>query len=133
MLYLFFCEIKIYGIILIGMEKTYFEQREIDTIEKLRMVKKDLPVVCNEFFIGIEHTTSPLTRLGYALDLRIFFDYLTKEIDYFVGKNVLTLSYEDFELIIKLIIKNIKILLKQNLESYLLLNPFLNFVMIKIA
>ena len=79
------------------MEKTYFEQREIDTIEKLRMVKKDLPVVCNEFFIGIEHTTSPLTRLGYALDLRIFFDYLTKEIDYFVGKNVLTLSYEDFE------------------------------------
>ena len=38
-----------------------------------------------------------MTRLGYALDLRIFFDYLTKEIDYFVGKNVLTLSYEDFE------------------------------------
>ena len=77
------------------MENSYFEEREIDTIEKLRMVRKDLPVICNEFFIGIENTTSPLTRLGYALDLRIFFDYIVKDIAYFVGKNITTLSYED--------------------------------------
>lgn len=77
------------------MENSYFEEREIDTIEKLRMVRKDLPAICNEFFIGIENTTSPLTRLGYALDLRIFFDYIVKDIAYFVGKNITTLSYED--------------------------------------
>lgn len=78
-------------------DKTYFEQREIDTLEKLKLVKRDLPFICNEFFIGIESYTSPLTRLGYALDLRIFFDFLVHEIDYFHNKPVSTISYSDFE------------------------------------
>ncbi len=79
------------------MEKSYFEKREQDTLEKLRLVKQDLPMICNEFFVGIDSLTSPLTRLEYALDLRIFFDFLVHEIDYFVGKDIRTLSYDDYE------------------------------------
>ena len=78
-----------------AMKKSYFDEREQNTILKLRQVLQDLPMVCNEFFIAIDTYTSPLTRLEYALDLRIFFDFLSKEIDYFVGKNIRTLTYDD--------------------------------------
>ena len=79
------------------MDKSYFEQREQNTILKIKEVMQDLPVICNEFFIGIESYTSPLTRLEYALDLRIFFDYLHKEIVYFVNKPIKTIDYSDLE------------------------------------
>ena len=78
-------------------DKTYFEQREIDALEKLKAIRSELPFICNEFFIGIETYTSPLTRLGYATDLRIFFNFLVQEIDYFHGKNIRTLDYSDYE------------------------------------
>lgn len=45
-------------------------------IEKMREVLNELPRFCKQFFRGIEHTTSARTRLGYALDLRIFFEFL---------------------------------------------------------
>ena len=80
-------------------DKNYFQQREIETIHKLRDIQKDLPIITNEFFIGIESYTSPLTRLGYATDLRIFFNFITQEIDGFVGKNVRLLTYEDLDTI----------------------------------
>ena len=62
------------------MKKTdYFEQRNIDNTLKLREIRRDLPKFCDEFFIGIENRTTPLTRLEYAYDLRIFFYYLFTE------------------------------------------------------
>lgn len=80
------------------MEKDYFKSREEITIVKLRQVRKDLPYLCNEYFVGIETSTSPLTRLGYALDLRIFFDYLCNKQDgRFMGKDVHDLSFDDLE------------------------------------
>lgn len=45
-------------------------------IEKMREVLAELPRFCRQYFRGIEHTTSARTRLGYALDLRIFFEFL---------------------------------------------------------
>ena len=60
-------------------EKTYFDQRNIDNTRKLREIRRDLPPLCNEFFVGIETRTSVLTRLAYAYDLRIFFYYLFTE------------------------------------------------------
>ena len=68
-----------------AMKKSYFDEREQNTILKLRQVLQDLPMVCNEFFIAIDKYTSPLTRLEYALDLIIFFDSLYKDIVYFGG------------------------------------------------
>jgi len=57
----------------------YFEQRNEHTIEKTRHIIKELPPFANEFFVGIQTRTSALTRLNYAYDLRIFFDYLSKQ------------------------------------------------------
>ncbi|MDR1138829.1 MAG: tyrosine-type recombinase/integrase [Clostridiales bacterium] len=58
----------------------YFNQRNIDTLRKLEHIKLDLPKFCNEFFVGIQNNTSPLTRLSYAYDLRIFFDFVCNKL-----------------------------------------------------
>jgi Site-specific recombinase XerD len=79
------------------MEKTndYFKQRNIDYTIKLREIKKDLPPFCNEFFIGIEHNTSVLTRINYAYDLRIFFFFLTTQLPEFSGIDVENFTIKD--------------------------------------
>ena len=56
-------------------EKYYNEQDKINIL-KMREVLEDLPRFCRQFFRGIEPTTSTRTRLGYAYDLRVFFEYL---------------------------------------------------------
>ena len=55
---------------------TYHEQKDIENIKKLRGLIKDLPSFCADFFRGIEPLTSTRTRIAYAYDLRIFFDFL---------------------------------------------------------
>lgn len=54
----------------------YHDKIDKENIEKMREVLKELPKFCKQFFRGIEHTTSTRTRLGYALDLRIFFEFI---------------------------------------------------------
>lgn len=59
------------------MENTnYHDQQNIKNLIKMREVLDTLPKFCKQFFRGVENTTSPRTRLGYALDLRIFFEFL---------------------------------------------------------
>lgn len=57
-------------------DKTYNEQVNKEIIIKMREVLKDLPKFCGIFFNGIDATTLPRTKLGYAYDLRIFFNYI---------------------------------------------------------
>ena len=64
----------------------YFKQREKQVVKHTELIKEDLPPFCDEFFIGVEARTSPLTRQGYSYDLRIFFDFLTKKVPHF--KNI---------------------------------------------
>ena len=59
---------------------SYFEKREIACIEKLNKILPSLPYYVEDFFVGVELRTSPLTRLNYAYDLRVFFDFLTKKV-----------------------------------------------------
>jgi site-specific recombinase XerD len=54
----------------------YHDMVTKQNIEKMRAVLDELPRFCKQFFRGIENTTSARTRLGYALDLRIFFEFL---------------------------------------------------------
>ena len=61
----------------------YVTERDIYNAEQLDHVLEDLPPFCNAFFLGIEQTTSPLTRLGYARDLEIFFNFLINETEKF--------------------------------------------------
>lgn len=57
----------------------YYEQKDIENIKKLRDMQKDLPPFCTEYFRGIEPRTSTRTRIAYAYDLSVFFDFLKKE------------------------------------------------------
>ncbi len=57
-------------------EYTYQEKQNIDNQKKLREVMHELPEFTTQFFRGIEPRTSSRTRLSYAYDLRIFFDFL---------------------------------------------------------
>ncbi|MEX1376913.1 MAG: tyrosine-type recombinase/integrase [Eubacteriales bacterium] len=51
--------------------------------ERLRKLLIKLPDICYDFFIAISTNTSILTRINYANDLLIFFDYLYEQCDGF--------------------------------------------------
>lgn len=57
----------------------YHEQKDIENVKKLRRLIKELPPFCAEYFRGIEQRTSSRTRIAYAYDLTVFFDFLSKE------------------------------------------------------
>lgn len=63
------------------MEKkvTYHEQTDIDNTLKLREVLKTLPPFCRDYFRAISTTTTTKTRISYAYDIRIFFQFLLDE------------------------------------------------------
>ena len=47
-----------------------------ENVLKLRRLMEELPEFCRQFFRGIEQTTSSRTRLAYAYDLGVFFEFL---------------------------------------------------------
>ena len=55
---------------------SYHEQKDIENTKKLRELQKELPYFCTDFFRGIEASTSVRTRIAYAHDLKIFFQFL---------------------------------------------------------
>ncbi len=54
----------------------YHDEQSKQNILKMRAVLDTLPPFCRTFFRGIEEYTSPRTRLAYAYDIRLFFEYL---------------------------------------------------------
>lgn len=78
--------------------QTYFNERSEKTTKKIREIISELPDFAYDFFVGVENNTSPLTRLNYAYDLRIFFDFLMNETGlYRDKKTVYDLEVEDLE------------------------------------
>ena len=61
-------------------QKTYYEKRELICIDRLNALLEELPYYVNDFIIGVENRTSPLSRLNYGYDLRVFFDFLSKKV-----------------------------------------------------
>ena len=55
---------------------SYHEEQKVQNILKMRAVLEELPPFCKEFFRGIEQYTSARTRLAYAYDLLMFFEFL---------------------------------------------------------
>lgn len=78
-------------------EQNYFKQRDEGNILKLRELRLKLPAFCSEFFMGMEYQTTPLTRVGYANDLKIFFEFLVSNISEFDGKKPVNLTFSDLE------------------------------------
>lgn len=73
----------------------YFMERDEENILKIRELRLELPAFCTQFFMGIENQTMPLTRLGYARDLKIFFEFLVTNTQEFYGKNISDLTLDD--------------------------------------
>lgn len=57
----------------------YHDMQNKQNILKLRAILETLPPFCQEFFRGISDTTSTRTRLAYAYDIRVFFEFLHEE------------------------------------------------------
>lgn len=89
------------------MPNDYHNQTQIARAKRLRELLRELPDVCSDYFIAIEQLTSPLTRLSYAYDLKLFFQYLSDELPKFSGKPVVEFTLED-----------IRRVTKQDLERY---------------
>lgn len=56
----------------------YFNEREINCTEQTRQICESLPPYVMQFIVGIQMRTTPLTRLAYAGDVKIFLDFLYK-------------------------------------------------------
>lgn len=95
----------------------YFKERDKTIAKRLRAVRDQLPEFCEEFFVGIEPQTSALTRLNYAYDLRIFFDYLLKNVRAFKG-------YED---VYDFTVDDLNKITLTNLEAYMEYLSFYEF------
>lgn len=72
----------------------YYTERNFKNLEVInRLLDEALPPFCFDYFMAIDSQTSTLTRLNYAHDLKIFFDYVCKK--RFNGKK----SVKDFTLV----------------------------------
>ena len=76
-------------------KNNYYTERNIHDLDKIAELLNDLPPFCEDYFLGIETRTSSQTRLKYAYDLRIFFDYICKR--RIRNKEVQDLTLEDLE------------------------------------
>ena len=89
------------------MPNEYHQRTQIDRTKRLRTLLSELPDVCTDYFIAIEQQTGALTRLSYAYDLKLFFQYLSEELPKFSGKAIREFTIED-----------IRRVTKQDLERY---------------
>ena len=58
---------------------TYREHTDTENILKLRQVLSTLPAFCKDYFRAIDSTATTKTRISYAYDIRIFFQFLLDE------------------------------------------------------
>lgn len=73
---------------------TYYEKRDLKNMQKIGEYLQTLPDYCYDFFTGIENNTSSLTRLNYAMDLKVFFEYLEQ---YVIRKPKIEITLKDLE------------------------------------
>ena len=78
-------------------EQSYHKQEDLKNTKKLREMTADLPPYVRDFFRGIEPQTSSRTRIAYAYDLRVFFNYLHDNNSEFGKKDLKEISLSDLE------------------------------------
>ena len=71
---------------------TYYEKRDLLNMRKIGNYTSLLPEYCYDYFVAMENNTSSLTRLNYAMDLSIFYDFLSK---YIIKKPKEEITLED--------------------------------------
>ena len=75
----------------------YREESDAKRIIQIRSIVRELPESCSDFIRSIAVTTSTLTRLAYAIDLRTFFHFLQAERVAFSEKKLQLLTDQDLE------------------------------------
>lgn len=73
----------------------YFIERNNKNAILLKKIKSELPCFCEEFFLGIDSKTSMLTKVNYARDLKVFFNFLNTEICEFKDKKITDFKIDD--------------------------------------
>lgn len=74
--------------------KTYHEEEEIHNIMLMRSILAELPKFVSSYFRAIEYTKAPRTRLGYARDIKVFFEFLCDTNPILKGKKPIDISLE---------------------------------------
>ena len=88
-------------------ERSYYEEKNIENIKKLRDLEKELPPYVTTFFRGIEPHTASRTRIAYAIDLKVFFEFIRnsnplykdkslRELDFDLLKNLQAVDIEEY-------------------------------------
>lgn len=89
------------------MPNDYHASTQVARTRRLRALLRELPDMCSDYFLSIEQQTGALTRLSYAYDLKLFFQYLSDELAKFSGKPIVEFTAQD-----------LKRVTKQDLERY---------------
>ena len=76
---------------------TYREHTDIENTLKLREVLKTLPPFCKDYFRAISTTTTTKTRISYAYDIRVFFQFLLDENPVFKNYSMIDFRVTDLE------------------------------------
>lgn len=72
----------------------FYQKRDLQNRLKMAKYTEKMPDYCLDYFIGIENTTSSLTRYNYSMDLNIFFNYISA---YIIKKNIIDITLEDLD------------------------------------
>lgn len=83
------------------MANDFHNHAQLARTRRLRELLRELPDICSDYFLSIEQLTSPLTRLSYAYDLKLFFQYLSEELPKFSGKPITEFTIDDIRKITK--------------------------------
>lgn len=81
------------------MNQSYREQADAKHVQMIREIIRELPQACGDYLRAITITTSSLTRLAYAIDLKTFFHFLQTERVAFSHKKLYEMTDRDLELL----------------------------------
>ena len=72
-------------------QNNYHDELNKQNIRKLREIMATLPPFCRQFFRGVDNVYGSRTKIAYAYDLRIFFEFLHQ--NHPLGKTMDVLEY----------------------------------------
>lgn len=64
------------GLYILDKKTNYHDELNKKNITHLREILDTLPPFCGQYFRGIQEYTSSRTRVAYAYDIRVFFEYM---------------------------------------------------------
>ena len=76
-------------------KSAYEKDLEQKHILRLREITNELPIYVRTYFRSIAETTQPRTRIGYAYDIKYFFEYLKEANPAFQDKSLKEISCDD--------------------------------------